>query len=61
MEHQLEMHAADATDASREWTRLIRKLRWIGLEDEAKRLEMVLQSLPAEERATVSFGPFSTD
>jgi hypothetical protein len=26
---------------SREWARLIRKLRWIGLEEEAHRLELL--------------------
>ena len=45
----------------REWVRLIRKLRWIGMEDEARRLEMALSTLPPEERSTVSVGPFSTD
>ena len=44
-----------------EWARLIRKLRWIGLEDEARRLEHAVSTLPPEERGTVSVGPFSTD
>ena len=44
-----------------EWAKLIRKLRWIGLEDEARRLELVVGTLPADERGTVSVGPFSTD
>jgi hypothetical protein len=44
-----------------EWAKLIRKLRWIGLEDEARRLELVVGTLPPEERGTVSVGPFSTD
>jgi hypothetical protein len=46
---------------SREWARLIRKLRWIGLDEDAKRLEMALSTLPPNERASVSFAPFSTD
>lgn len=46
---------------SREWGKLIRKLRWIGLEDEARRLELAVSTLPPEERGTVSVGPFSTD
>jgi hypothetical protein len=46
---------------SREWARLIRKLRWIGLEDEARRLEHAVSTLPPEERGTVSVGPFNTD
>jgi len=44
-----------------DWARLLRKLRWIGLDDEAKRLEAALSTLPAEERCSVSFGPFNTD
>jgi hypothetical protein len=44
-----------------DWAKLIRKLRWIGLEDEARRLELVVGTLPPEERGTVSVGPFSTD
>lgn len=46
-----------------DWARLIRKLRWIGLEEEAKRLELAVSTLPPEEKAkdSVSFGPFNTD
>jgi hypothetical protein len=44
-----------------EWGKLIRKLRWIGLDDEARRLELAVSTLPPEERGTVSVGPFSTD
>jgi len=47
--------------SSREWAKLIRKLRWIGLDDEARRLELAVSTLPPEERGTVSVGPFSTD
>jgi hypothetical protein len=36
-------------------------LRWIGMEDEAKRLEAMLNTLRAEERGSVLAGPFSTD
>jgi hypothetical protein len=46
---------------SYEWAKLIRKLRWIGLEDEARRLEVAVSTLLPEERGTVSVGPFSTD
>ncbi len=41
--------------------KLIRKLRWIGMEEEAYRLQAAVRSLPPEERGTVSAGPFSTD
>jgi hypothetical protein len=44
-----------------EWPRLIRKLRWIGMEDEAYRLEQAVRTLPAEQRCSVSVQPFSTD
>ena len=44
-----------------DWSKLIRKLRWIGMEEEALRLQRAVRSLPSEERGTVSAGPFSTD
>jgi len=47
--------------SSWEWAKLIRKLRWIGMEDEARRLELAVSTLPLEERGCVSTGPFSTD
>jgi len=56
-------HAPTMTDSSDELAKLIRKLRWSGLEDEAQQLQHALKALPAEERGrgTVSEGPFSTD
>jgi hypothetical protein len=44
-----------------ELAKLIRKLRWIGLEDEAQRLQRVANTLPPEERGTVSAEPSATD
>ncbi len=44
-----------------EMAKLIRKLRWIGLEDEARRLQRVATTLPPEETGSVSVGPFATD
>ena len=44
-----------------ECAKLIRKLRWIGLEDEARSLQRALSTLPAERRASVLSGPFNTD
>jgi hypothetical protein len=44
-----------------EWARLIRKLRWIGLEDEARQLELAMSTLPPEQRDSVSASPSSTD
>jgi hypothetical protein len=46
---------------SGEWVRLIRKLRWIGLEEEARDLELAISTLPSEQRASVLAGPLSTD
>jgi hypothetical protein len=46
---------------SREWARLIRKLRYIGLEEEADRLELAVSTLPAEERGSVLAEPVTTD
>lgn len=45
----------------RDWSKLIHKLRWIGMEDEAHHLAMAVCSLPPDERGTVFVGPFSTD
>jgi hypothetical protein len=45
-------------DSPHELAKLIRKLRWIGLDDEARRLELAVSTLPPEERGSVSVGPF---
>src|SRR5262245_36164632 len=52
---------ASAARRSHDWARLIRKLRWIGLDDEARRLGQAVSTLPPEERGCVSAEPFSTD
>ena len=44
-----------------EWGRLIQKLRWIGLDDEATRLESAINQLPPEERCDLFFAPVETD
>jgi hypothetical protein len=44
-----------------EWARLICKLRWIGLDDEARRLENAVSTLAPDKRDSVCSGPFSTD
>ena len=41
--------------------KLIRKLRWIGMEEEAHHLQVAVCSLPPHERYAVLAGPFSTD
>jgi hypothetical protein len=40
---------------------LIRKLRWIDLEDEAQHLQLAMCSLPPQERCPVLGAPFATD
>ena len=44
-----------------ELAKLIRKLRWMGMDDEAQRLQQVMRMLPPDERESVSIVPFSTD
>ena len=62
MERALRSEADSAPrESPHEWAKPIRKLRWIGLDDEAWRLERAVSTLPPEERGSVSVGPFSTD
>lgn len=61
MQRAPEHEVGQTTETPCEWARLIRKLRWIGLDDEAERLERAVSTLPPEERGSVSAGPFSTD
>jgi hypothetical protein len=61
MEQALEKQNISAAPEPQNWAKLIRKLRWIGMEDEACQLQVAVSSLPPEERGTVSAGPFSTD
>ncbi|MGA7489450.1 MAG: hypothetical protein WBW74_21205 [Xanthobacteraceae bacterium] len=54
MERTLENEDASVRRQSpHEWGKLIRKLRWIGLDDEARRLELAVRTLPPEERGSV--------
>ena len=41
--------------------KLIQKLRWIGLEDEAHQLQLAMLTLPPEQRVIVSAGPLDID
>jgi hypothetical protein len=62
MNHLRETRIRPASQSSPgEWAKLIRKLRWIGLEEEARSLQLAVSTLPAEERGSVLAGPFSTD
>lgn len=46
---------------SAELVKLIRKLRWIGLEEEARQLQAALNRFPPEERAVVPGTPVECD
>ena len=61
MERAHDMQNEAVKGVPQDWAQLIRKLRWIGLEDEACRLQVAVRSLPPDQRGTVSAGPFSTD
>ena len=60
MKHVRETHSRPPVPPG-ERAKLIRKLRWIGLEDEARSLQLAVSTLPVEERGSVLAGPFSTD
>ena len=45
----------------RDWARLIQKLRWIGLDDEAARLEWAVSNMPLEQRSELNSDPPDTD
>ena len=46
---------------SQRWAKLIGKLRWAGMEDEAFRLETIVASLPTRKRPSVFAEPCETD
>ncbi len=51
----------DLQQSPNDWAKLICKLRWIGLEEEAKQLQLTVRKLAPERRSSVSAGPFPTD
>jgi len=53
--------ASHARPVPRDWARLIQKLRWIGLDDEAARLEWAVSNLPLEQRCELNSDPADTD
>jgi hypothetical protein len=55
------MNFAIGRENSDEAIKLIRKLRWIGKEEEARSLEYQLNLLPAMMRGSVLAEPISTD
>jgi RNA polymerase sigma-70 factor (ECF subfamily) len=46
---------------SRDVAKLIRKLRWIGMEREARELQASMNEIPADERGSCLAGPHGTD
>jgi hypothetical protein len=53
--------ARPTSSSSHDYGRLIQKLRWIGLDKEARQLECALDGLPPEERSGFNFDPADTD
>ncbi len=53
--------ARQAPALPRDCARLIQKLRWIGLHEQATRLESAISTLPPDERCELSFEPTDTD
>ena len=53
--------ASQVPPLPRDWARLIQKLRWIGLDDEATRLEWAVGNLPVEQRCKITLDPADTD
>jgi hypothetical protein len=51
----------DLRQSPNDWTKLICKLRWIGLEDEARQLQLAVRRLPPEVRNSVLAEPFPTE
>ena len=45
----------------RDWAVLILKLRWIGLDEEADRLQLAVSTLPPQARCGPSFIPLSAE
>jgi hypothetical protein len=62
MDRELEERPrSDDRDVQHIVSHLILKLRWIGLDEEANRLEAAALAIRPEDRGSVSYGPFSTD
>jgi hypothetical protein len=62
--NRLHDEVVDVTPEERtswELVTLIRKLRWIGLETEARQLQTVLRKIPPDRRASLMAVPHSTD
>jgi hypothetical protein len=60
VETQAILNSAEPPTAA-ELVKLIRKLRWIGLEDEARQLQLALDRFPPDERAVLPSIPTDCD
>jgi hypothetical protein len=56
-----EDHLDTSTVLSGELVKMVRKLRWIGMDEEPRRLQIALNALPPGQRESVLAGPPSTD
>jgi hypothetical protein len=54
-------HHPQLNRQAHEWAKLIRKLHWIGMEEDARQLQLSICGLPPHERYAVLAGPLSTD
>jgi len=54
-------HAGPVQPIRPHWAQLIRKLRWIGLENEAEHLEFAVRTVPPDRRMPVSPRHFDPD
>ena len=61
MQQTCDERAIPVEKSSREWAKLIRKLRWIGMDDEAERVLAQLSGWPFRPTETVIAGPWATD
>ena len=62
MDQERRQVALDAeSQPPRDWARLLRKLRWIGLEVEAERLEVAVCAVPPEQRSGAAVASSDTD
>jgi hypothetical protein len=57
----MEKTATVRRQQSNELAKLVCKLRWLGMEEEAYRLQLTMHELPPEQRSIMLTEPFYTD
>jgi hypothetical protein len=55
------IHCAQYRATPQDVSKLISKLRWIGMDDEAHHLQAAVATLPPDARGTTAAEPLSTD